>query len=166
MSYPPARYFAETGEVSAAFRPASAPPDLTIGVKSRVRFLATGAGTGGDYGLQRWDLAAIPNGPGGHFHKTFSESFFVLDGTVSLYNGDKWIDATSGDFLYVPPGGVHAFSNNSGAPASMLVLYAPGAPREPYFERLAEIVASGLRLSAEEWAELYAEHDQYSVDLG
>ncbi|MGW0807912.1 cupin domain-containing protein [Nonomuraea sp. NPDC002799] len=163
MSYPPPRYVQDDGIASAAYRPAGAPPDLTIGVKSRVGYLATGASTDGQFGLYRWDMAAIPNGPGAHFHRTFSESFFVLEGTVSLYDGEQWLKATPGDFLYVPPGGVHAFSNDSGAPASMLVLFTPGAPREAYFEELAAIVAAGRLLSDEEWTELYAKHDQYAA---
>jgi len=43
----------------------------------------------------------------------------------------------------------------------MLILFAPGAPRETYFRELAEIAATGLTLSEEEWADLYARHDQY-----
>ena len=34
-----------------------------------------------------------------HFHKTFSESFYVMEGTVRLFNGETWIDAVKGDFL-------------------------------------------------------------------
>jgi hypothetical protein len=60
----------------------------------------------------------------------------------------------------VPPGGIHAFSNPEG-PASMLILFAPGAPREAYFEELAEIATSGRPLSQEEWTDLYRRHDQY-----
>ncbi|MFG3703218.1 cupin domain-containing protein [Micromonospora sp. NPDC047670] len=89
----------------------------------------------------------------------------MLDGTVSLYDGDTWRDATAGDFLYVPPGGIHAFRNNSGAAASMLVLFTPGAPREAYFEELADIVATGRQLTEDEWTELYARHDQYEVKI-
>jgi mannose-6-phosphate isomerase-like protein (cupin superfamily) len=44
-----------------------------------------------------------------HFHRTFSESFYVMDGTVRLFNGETWIDAVKGDFLDVPRGGIHAF---------------------------------------------------------
>ncbi|MEV7971065.1 cupin domain-containing protein [Sphaerisporangium sp. NPDC088356] len=104
-----------------------------------------------------------PSGPSAHFHRTMSESFYVLSGTIRLYNGDTWIDATPGDFLHVPEGGVHAFRNESGEPASMLLHFAPGAPREDYFEELAEIAATGRRLSPEEWTELYLRHDQYMV---
>jgi len=45
----------------------------------------------------------------------------------------------------------------------MLVLFAPGAPREPYFEELAAIRAAGRELSEQEWTELYARHDQFMV---
>jgi uncharacterized RmlC-like cupin family protein len=61
----------------------------------------------------------------------------VITGTVRLLDGANWIDAKPGDFLYVPAGGLHGFRNDSGEPASMLILFAPGAPRELYFEGLA-----------------------------
>jgi mannose-6-phosphate isomerase-like protein (cupin superfamily) len=91
-----------------------------------------------------------------------SESFFVLSGTVGLYDGERWVNAAPGDFLFVPPGGIHAFGNPEGV-ASMLILFAPGAPREAYFEELAEIAANGRQLSKEEWTDLYRRHDQYMI---
>ena len=45
----------------------------------------------------------------------------------------------------------------------MLILVAPGAPRERNFDGLAEIVASGRQVSEEEWTRFYAENDQYMV---
>ena len=45
----------------------------------------------------------------------------------------------------------------------MLILFAPGAPRERYFEELAEIARSGRQLDRGEWTELYARHDQFMV---
>lgn len=74
-----------------------------------------------------------------------------------------WVEATAGDFFHVPPGGIHGFHNDSDADASMMIVFAPGAPRESYFEALAELGASGRTLSADEWTELYARHDQYMV---
>lgn len=65
-------------------------------------------------------------------------------------------------FLYVPEGGVHAFHNESDELASMLLLFAPGAPREAYFEALTEI-AAGRQLSDEEWLELCLCHDNYFI---
>jgi hypothetical protein len=63
-----------------------------------------------------------------------------------------------------PRRGIHAFRNaDPDTPASMLILFAPGAPRERYFDGLAEIVASGRQLSKELWTRFYAENDRYMV---
>jgi mannose-6-phosphate isomerase-like protein (cupin superfamily) len=163
MSYPPALYLGGKGEISAALRSAETPPDLAIGTRARVGLLATAATTDGHFGLYRWDMTGERKSstPTGHYHRTFSESFFILEGTVALYDGETWRDTKPGDYFYVPPGGVHSFTNTSGAPASMLVLFAPGTPREKFFQELGQIATSGRELTREEWAELYARHDQY-----
>jgi len=163
MSYPDARYLGKESEISAKFRPAGKRPELTIGSGTAVRYLATGASTYGQFGLYLWESRPHTSGPSAHFHRTMSESFFILSGTVRLFNGERWIDATAGDFLYVPEGGVHAFGNESGEPASMLLLFAPGAPREAYFEALAEKVA-GRQFSDEEWRDLCLRHDNYFIE--
>jgi mannose-6-phosphate isomerase-like protein (cupin superfamily) len=161
MSYPEASYQGDEGEISAVHHPADAEPELMMRGGGSANYLATGASTKGRFGLYRWNMGPGPAGPKAHFHKTISESFFVLDGTVRLFDGERWIDARSGDFLYVPEGGIHAFRNESGEPASMLILFAPGAPREPYFETLAETGLTGRTLSDEEWTEFYLRHDTY-----
>lgn len=163
MTYPKALYSGDEGEVSARFRPASQDPDLTIGDNIAVRYLATGDTTGGLFGLYRWDAEPHAGGAAPHFHKTISESFFILSGTVRVYDGDEWVDANAGDFIYVPPGGIHGFSVDSDEPASMLLLFAPGARREPYFEALSQLVA-GRQFSQEEWAELVVAHDNHFVE--
>src|ERR1700722_4444717 len=142
MSYPEPRYTGETGEVSATFRRAGEPAELAYRSGNAVSYLATGAATDGRFGLYRWDFSPQPSGPAPHFHRTISESFFILSGTVRLYNGKAWVDATAGDFSYVPEGGIHAFRNESGLAASMLILFAPGAPREEYFETLARLAGN------------------------
>lgn len=52
----------------------------------------------------------------------------------------------------------HGFRNESGAPASMLIHFAPGAPREAYFEGLAPWAVEG-RPGKEEIEAFYREHD-------
>jgi mannose-6-phosphate isomerase-like protein (cupin superfamily) len=153
-------YLGDTGEISARYRPSGEIPAVRRPL-STATFVAPGSATGGQYGLFRWDMRPESGGPDAHFHKTFSEAFYILDGTVGLFNGDKWVDAKAGDYLYVPEGGVHAFHNTSDEAASMLILFAPGAPREKYFIELAEIAESGRKLTDEEWLELWARHDQY-----
>jgi mannose-6-phosphate isomerase-like protein (cupin superfamily) len=160
MSYPEPQYLGEPGLVNAALRPAGHAPEITYPSGGTAHYLATGASTDGKFGLYRWEMAAVPSGPEPHFHRTISESFFVLSGTIRLYDGKRWIDGRPGDFLFVPEGGLHAFRNESGAPASMLILFAPGAPREEYFETTARL-AGGLVLSDEEKAAFYLRHDTY-----
>jgi mannose-6-phosphate isomerase-like protein (cupin superfamily) len=157
MSYPRPRYVAEDGELSATLRPADHEPELTYANGNTVHYLATGESTNGQFGLYRWEMGPSPSGPGPHFHRSISESFFVLSGTVRIFNGTRWIDATPGDFVHVPEGGIHGFRNESGEPASMLLHFAPGAPREEYFERLPEL--SGM--SAEEQASFFLRHDTF-----
>ena len=149
MSYPEPRYLGETGLANAILRPAGHAPEVTYPSGGTAHFLATGKSTSGQFGLYRWEMAAAQSGPEPHFHRTISESFYVLTGTIRLYDGEHWIDGTPGDFLFVPEGGIHAFQNESGEPASMLILFAPGAPREDYFETTAKL-AGGLVLSDEE----------------
>jgi quercetin dioxygenase-like cupin family protein len=152
-----------SGEVSGLVRPAAGIESAQIGL-STARFVAPGSVTEGRYGLFRYDMEPRAGGPGAHFHRTFSEAFYVLVGTVRLYAGATWTDGRPGDFLYVPEGGIHAFRNEADEAASMLILFAPGPPREAYFSELAEIAASGRRLGRDEWRDLYARHDQVMVD--
>jgi mannose-6-phosphate isomerase-like protein (cupin superfamily) len=156
MSYPEPRYLGEGGEVSAVLRPAGQPPELT-GKATRTSYLATGASTHGQFGLYRWGFLGPRSGPDPHFHRSISESFYVLSGAVRLYDGERWLDAGPGDFLYVPEGGIHGFRNESGEPASMLILFAPGAPREPYFEHVAE----ASTWTEEERTKFFLEHDTF-----
>jgi mannose-6-phosphate isomerase-like protein (cupin superfamily) len=111
----------------------------------------------------RRDMSPHAGGPDAHFHRTFSESFYVIEGTVRLDDGKGWVEGKAGDFLYVPKGGIHAFRNDGDRPASMLILFAPGKSRERYFIELDEVRKSGRRLSAAEETELMARHDQFMV---
>jgi uncharacterized RmlC-like cupin family protein len=157
-------YVGDVGETSAIAVPTATVRSLEFKSGTIARLVAPGALTAGRYGLFRWDMPARAGGAGAHFHRTFSEAFYVIDGDVSLFDGRAWINRTAGDYLYVPEGGIHGFRNDADAPASMLILFAPGAPRERYFEERAEIGASGRTVSKDEWAEVYARHDQTMVD--
>jgi quercetin dioxygenase-like cupin family protein len=155
-------YTRDIGEIGAArYRIAGDVETSTLGAGTVARYLATGEVTNGQFGLFEWQMPPGAGGTDGHFHKTFSESFYVLSGTVRLFNGMAWVNAAKGDFSYVPEGGIHAYHNDSGSPASMLVLFAPGAPREEYFRELAALSSEGRHLSRDEWIKLWARHDQY-----
>ena len=89
MSYPDPRYHGDAGEASARLRPADQPPDVTYASGGTAHYLATTETTGGHFGLYRWEMSAEPSGPGPHFHRTISESFYVLSGTVRLFRWQR-----------------------------------------------------------------------------
>ncbi|CAN3126854.1 Mannose-6-phosphate isomerase [Mycobacterium sp. smrl_JER01] len=158
--YPPARYTADQPEVSAWLKRGDEPPDHDAFGLVQYRYLAGRRDTGGDYGLYRVDIAPRGGGPGPHFHRGMSEAFFVLSGTLSLYDGTDWLDGRANDFLYVPPGGIHGFGNQADDPASILILFAPGAPREHYFEGLTQL----SELTDEERREWFVKNDNHFVE--
>ena len=114
MSYPEPRYLGDTGEASASYRPNGREHELTYPSGVTVDYLAVGASTDGEFGLYRWNFGPNETGPGPHFHRTISESFYILAGTVRLYDGQRWVETGPGDFLYVRPGGIHGFKNVTG----------------------------------------------------
>ena len=156
-------YEGEQGQVSGIYQPASTAAGLH-GPTGDTIFVAPGTLTRRQFGLFRRDITPRGGGADAHFHRTFSESFYVISGTVRLYDGKDWVDATAGDFLYVPKGGIHAFSNDADEPASMLILFAPGFARERYFIALDEMRRSGAKLTDTERTAFLASHDQYMVD--
>lgn len=157
-------YGGESGEISAASMSGADMQTVRMSSGAVCSFVATGTRTEGRYGLYRWDLPANAGGAGGHFHRSFSEAFYVIDGAPSFWNGRAWSRGGPGFYLYVPEGGIHGFRNDNDAPASLLVLFAPGAAREGYFETVAEVGAGTRTMSEDAWAELFERYDQVNVE--
>jgi mannose-6-phosphate isomerase-like protein (cupin superfamily) len=162
MSYPPPKYEGEPGLVNARLRRAGTEPEVRNKNGGTAEYLATGESTDGLFGLYRWNMSPARSGPDPHFHRAISESFFVISGVIKLFDGKTWIDAGPGDYLFVPEGGIHGFRNESGEDASMLILFAPGAPREDYFETLAR-VSFGESMTDDERAAFMLRHDTFWV---
>ena len=128
--YPPDSYHGERGEASAWLHAAGQEPEITYRNGGTCEYLATGDRTEGRFGLYRWTFGDTESGPDPHLHRAISEQFYVLSREVRLYDGREWVTARSGDFLYVPEGGLHGFRGSDRA--SMLLMFAPGGPREDY----------------------------------
>lgn len=91
----------------------------------RAVFKADGAETADGYSISEWWLEPNTAGPGAHAHPE-DDVFYVIDGTMSVLVGDRWIDAPKGSFVLVPGGTTHDFENRSAAPAGVLNLSYPG----------------------------------------
>ncbi|MGY1712340.1 cupin domain-containing protein [Geodermatophilus sp. SYSU D00758] len=132
-------------------------------VVGRTRFVATGGQTRGDLGVFEATLPPGGGGPGPHLHRTFSESFHVLEGRLRVLDGSTWNTAGPGDFVYVPRSGVHGFTALEDEGCRFLILFTPGAPREGYFEGMVALHEGGRTPSTEELDELAARHDQLNL---
>ena len=67
--------------------------------------------------------------PGGgfppHVHDDYEEVFYVLAGEIEYLIDDSWVPAPAGSTVFVPPGRVHGFRNNSDRPARHLAIASP-----------------------------------------
>ena len=82
-------------------------------------FKADGDETAGGYSISEWWLEPNTKGPGAHSHPE-DDTFFVIEGTMSILVGDSWVDASPGSFVLVPGGVTHDFENRSDARAGVL----------------------------------------------
>src|ERR1041384_6101246 len=73
----------------------------------RALFKADEAETANQYSISEWWLEPNTQGPGPHSHDE-DDVFYVLEGTMSILVGDRWIDAARGAFVLVPGGVTHA----------------------------------------------------------
>lgn len=80
------------------------------------------------YSISEWWLEANTSGPGAHSHPE-DDVFFVLEGTMSILVGERWVEAKRGSFVLIPGGTTHDFENRSEERAGVLN-FSPG-PFEP-----------------------------------
>jgi uncharacterized cupin superfamily protein len=125
--------------------------------------IAPGMVTAGRFGLLEYRVAPHSPGAAPHDHQTFSESFSVLSGELTVHHSGSWAVVGPGDLALVHEGGAHGFRND-GEEAAFLILFAPGIARENFFLELAELRRSGRTLTPEEMTALCARHDQVMVD--
>ena len=111
---------------------------LAIGPSTLLMKAEVGDGDGTFY-LGESVLAPGFPGPPPHIHQRHVDSFFVLDGTLTLRLGDETVEATAGSYAIVPPGNVHTFSNPGDRPVRALNIMAPGG----FEQYLKEAAAAG-----------------------
>jgi len=102
---------------------------------SLMRLLATGRDTASLYALID---GFTPRGgePPMHLHHREDEAYFVLDGELKVFLGERELRAGPGSFVFLPRGIPHGFAVE-GASAKWLTLLTP-AGLEDYFVELSE----------------------------
>jgi mannose-6-phosphate isomerase-like protein (cupin superfamily) len=92
---------------------------------NRMTVKATARTTGGAFGLLE-TLIAPGFSPPLHIHRAEDESFWVLEGTVTMKCGERTFRAGPGSFVFLPRNVPHTFVVEGTAPARMLTLLTPG----------------------------------------
>lgn len=88
-------------------------------------FKADGDETRNGYSISEWWLEPFTKGPGPHSHPE-DDIFYVIEGTMSMLLGDRWVDAAKGSFVLIPSEMIHDFENRSSKPAGVLNFGIPG----------------------------------------
>lgn len=150
-------------EPNAVWRPVAETERLGTVTGNSTRFVAPGASVAHEFGL--FEITVEPGGPGAvpHYHQGFSESFYIVSGQLAVMSGREWRVAGSGDFLHVPPHGMHAFRGHGDELTRFLILFVPGAPRERYFRGLADFGRRPEPPTPEEVDAFALECDQVNV---
>ncbi|HEU5352761.1 MAG TPA: quercetin 2,3-dioxygenase [Terracidiphilus sp.] len=130
-------------------------------------FLATGKETGGAF-----FLAEISVAPGGgtppHIHHREEESFYLLEGSLTVTVGGHTMSASAGDFVYLPRGIAHSFQNNGAGNARALVQATPAGLEgffEESFEPATDRAAVPPAMGAEMFARVLVAAPKYGLEL-
>ena len=131
------------------------------------RFLATGEDTDGKYAL--WEAVVSPGGgPPPHVHSGEEEGFYVLEGEITFQSGEDRFVAGPGTFVNMPVGTQHAFKNETGRTARMLISVAPAGLERMFFEvgvPLPEGSTNALPPTKEEIERLLAAAPRYGIEI-
>jgi mannose-6-phosphate isomerase-like protein (cupin superfamily) len=114
--------------------------------------------TDGRVAMLDYQVPAGFPGPPLHVHPDFDETFYILDGSLTLRIDDQVAVAGPGTIAFVPRGTRHTFANPNEHQTRILVMLNP-AGFERYFEELIAAVRVSGRLPApDELAELGIAH--------
>jgi glyoxylate utilization-related uncharacterized protein len=80
-----------------------------------------------------------------HFHATFEDSFFVLEGLLTVQLGDDVVELGSGDFATAPPGVPHSLTNAHADQSTCRAvnLLTPGVGFDRYISQIDQLAAKG-----------------------
>ena len=73
-----------------------------------------------------------------HIHHQETEAFYVLEGTFEFVRDEGTVRAGAGDYVHIPRGVVHGFTNVGVAPARLLGIVTPGGLHEHLIAGLGE----------------------------
>ncbi|MEU4620318.1 cupin domain-containing protein [Actinoplanes sp. NPDC023801] len=109
-------------------------------------FKLTAADTGGRFAMEEFTLPPGIIGARPHVHHGHDEYFYVLEGELTLHDGEGEVTAGPGNSLSAVRGAPHGFRNAGSVPVRGLCLYTP-AGYEDYFRQVHAAVDAGAEVT-------------------
>ncbi|ABF46004.1 Protein with double-stranded beta-helix domain, Cupin related protein [Deinococcus geothermalis DSM 11300] len=106
-------------------------------IGGRMTLKVSDAATADAYSVHDNVLPAGSPGPRPHLHRHHEETFYVLEGELTVRAGEQTLQAPAGSFVVIPRGVVHQPSNPSNQPARVLLIFSPGG-MDRFFIEAAE----------------------------
>lgn len=100
-------------------------------------------------------------GPAPHIHRSGSETFYVLDGSLQMLVGTETVEAAAGTCVHVPAGAVHTFSNPGPGRVRFSQIVAPGSLLT-MIEEITALLEAGIQ-DREQIAAVFRRHDSEVV---
>jgi mannose-6-phosphate isomerase-like protein (cupin superfamily) len=102
------------------------------------------------------------DGPQLHVHDEQDDTFFILEGVLTVQVGDEVFDLEAGDFATVPPGIPHTFSNirKDQPPVKVVNLMTPGGLDEQFRDMS---LMGGAAADPDKMAQLRKDHGLTTV---
>ena len=159
--------------VAGAAGPAPAAADVPLAIAAdeapaqpydagALRVLVPAASTGGVYALVELIEQPSYRTPA-HVHPQLDESFYVLEGTLSLEMEGRTHVLPAGSYVHIPRGTVHAQGSADEQPVRLLTRLSPGGFERFFLDRveLARTVGRGDPAFQERMMELVRRYPQW-----
>lgn len=134
---------------------------------ARYTFRLTGAESGGALTIIYGEVPAGP-GPPPHVHEREDETFYVLEGKLTVHRGGDVLTVGPGEAAFLPRNEKHTFTNDGGPPAKLLILAQPAGIEGFFAEGGEPATQSGgeaPELTADAIERLYQTAPRYGLIL-
>lgn len=126
-------------------------------------FRLTAEHTEGRFAFEEFTLAPETIGARPHVHEAHDEYFYVLEGELTLHDGEGEVTVGPGHLMAAVRGTPHGFRNAGPHTVRALCLYTP-AGYEGYFREVHAAVAAGATVTDELLAEFRSRYRTASHD--
>ena len=109
----------------------------------KLKFLQSKDDTAGSIDI--FEMTVQPNArtPVPHYHDSWDETVYGLNGTSTWRIDGKDIDLTPGETVFIKRGIVHGFTNRTAKPMMCLCILSPGVLGPQYFKDMAALLSGG-----------------------